>query len=256
VAFVQKTRARDNGDLREFLRAITRKQDFPDAIYRALPTQTVLHLARVAKSSTHEVFQKSLTWTVFRAHSDAITLSKTVYRDEFLEQLDEILRPAALLEQKLAALLEAEHDPAILAAQQALSEMLDILAGYSIAEGKAAASILRKAIAMTKRAVAHELPERGRPTGAAGSGIAMDKFITRLEFAALAAGGKWTLDKNAEKGTLITALEELRDYLPDDFLPRSGRHPYSSYQRILTRARSAWRRSTLPTEMLEDHTGD
>ena len=69
----------------------------------------------------------------------------------------------------------------------------------------------------------------------------MNSFIKFIESGALAAGGGWTLNKNDESGTLIDALELLRAFLPDNFLPAEGKHPYSSYQKILTGARSEWK---------------
>jgi hypothetical protein len=78
----------------------------------------------------------------------------------------------------------------------------------------------------------------GRPPGVLRSGTALTQFIVRLEASALIAGGDWTLNKNEGKGTLIDALEELRRYLPKQFLPAQGTHPYSPYQKILSRSRS------------------
>ncbi len=68
----------------------------------------------------------------------------------------------------------------------------------------------------------------------------MTRFIAHLEFSARAAGGHWTLNKNDERGTFIDALEVLKPHLPPNFISTKGRYPFSSYQKILTRARADW----------------
>jgi hypothetical protein len=76
--------------------------------------------------------------------------------------------------------------------------------------------------------------------GAGKSGMALTRFVGHLGWAALAAEGDWTLNKNDQRGTLIEAIELLREFLPIKFLPPKGKHPYSTYQKILTDARSKW----------------
>ena len=82
--------------------------------------------------------------------------------------------------------------------------------------------------------------KKGAPAGAGGSGMALTRFVGHLGFAALAAEGRWTLNKNDQSGTLIDAIELLREFLPTKLLPPKGQHPYSTYQRILTDARFEW----------------
>jgi hypothetical protein len=89
-------------------------------------------------------------------------------------------------------------------------------------------------------------PETGPPVGAGGSGMTLTRLVGHLAFAALAAGGDWTLNKNEQKGTLIEALEALRELLPDQALPTRSKHPYSTYQTILTDARAEWKRGHFP----------
>ena len=71
--------------------------------------------------------------------------------------------------------------------------------------------------------------------------MALTRFVAHLEWAVLAAEGDWTLNKNDQSGTLIEAIEQLGEFLPIKFLPPKGQHPYSTYQKILTDARSEWK---------------
>jgi hypothetical protein len=48
---------------------------------------------------------------------------------------------------------------------------------------------------------------------------ALQKLVCDLSLAAFAAGGNFTFDKNSKKGSLIGALNALRDYLPADVVP-------------------------------------
>jgi hypothetical protein len=71
-------------------------------------------------------------------------------------------------------------------------------------------------------------------------------LVFGLERAAQRAGGKFTVHhKHGEKGTLLRALEELRNRLVRtdwgvslaDCLPSPGKHPITKYERIIGRAR-------------------
>jgi hypothetical protein len=95
-----------------------------------------------------------------------------------------------------------------------------------------------------------DIKSKGKPRGIKGCGTALMRFVAHLEFAARAGGGDWTLNKNAESGTLIDALELLRTNLPAGFLPQKGKHPYQSYQKIVSHARSEWTRSSVSASML------
>jgi hypothetical protein len=238
-------------DLGDFLNTINCME--PAGFDKHLPTDVVRKMAHLTKVSNYELFRKGIIWAVFEAFGDALTFPKQVYREEFIRRLDKLKRRAALLAQEIDSLLHP-WDPVTFMAQKYLSEVLDEMDAryrrcardedrgpteYTFSEFKAIASILVHSIELTKYVFSRGFPERGRPVGAAGSGMARDKLIMRLEFATRVAGGKLTLNKNAEKGTLIDTLEILRDYLPRGLVPRSV-HPYSSYQRVLTRARSEW----------------
>jgi hypothetical protein len=65
--------------------------------------------------------------------------------------------------------------------------------------------------------------------------MALTRFVAHLGWAALAAEGDWTLNKNDQSGTLIEAIELLREFLPIKFLPPKGKHPYSTYQKNFDR---------------------
>jgi hypothetical protein len=231
-----------NPDLRDFLNEINRME--VAGLDKYLPTDVVRKLAHLTKVSNYESFQKGIVSAVLDAHADFITFPRQVYRKEFIRRLDKLKRRAALLAQEIDSLLHTQ-DPATLLAEEALSKVLDKMdrherSGlYALSEFQAIASILVTSVELTKFVASPSLAERGRPVGATGSGMGRDHFIMRLYFVTRAAGGKLTLDKNARKGTLVDALEILRDYLPRSFVRRSV-HPYSSYQRVLTRARSEW----------------
>jgi hypothetical protein len=233
-----------NPDPRDFLNEINGTE--AAGIDKYLPTDVIRKLAHLTKVSNYELFQKGIVEAVLEAHVDFITFPKQVYREEFVSRLDKLKRRAVHLAQEIDSLLHTQN-PATLLAEEALSKVLDAKdrrkkSGLdALSEFRAIASILAHTVDLTKFLFSQKLPERGRPVGATGSGMGRDYFIMRLEFATLAAGGKLSLDKNARKGTLIDALELLRDYLPDGFVPRSV-HPYASYQRVLTRARSEWKK--------------
>ena len=86
---------------------------------------------------------------------------------------------------------------------------------------------------------------RGAPSEIDGyPGLAV--LVFGLERAAQRAGGKFTVHhKHGEKGTLLRALEELRNRLVRtdwgvslaDCLPSPGKHPITKYERIIGRAR-------------------
>ena len=71
---------------------------------------------------------------------------------------------------------------------------------------------------------------RGRRPGAVKNRAFQD-FIHKLGRAAKSAGGRLTLQKNRETGTLIEAIHALAPHLPDGFVPKPL--PVSTLQRIL-----------------------
>ena len=73
---------------------------------------------------------------------------------------------------------------------------------------------------------------RGRKRGSV-SNRSFQKLVRDLLLAAFAAGGKLTLDKNSGKGTLIEALNILRDHLPPRLVPNAL--PFGTIQKIKIR---------------------
>jgi hypothetical protein len=72
---------------------------------------------------------------------------------------------------------------------------------------------------------------RGRPKGTIKN-RAFQGFVRGLFLAAERAGGRYTLEKNIRKGTVIEAINILAPYLPDGFVPKNL--PFSTLQRIKT----------------------
>jgi hypothetical protein len=70
-------------------------------------------------------------------------------------------------------------------------------------------------------------PDRGGPPRTPGRkkgsvsvhNRALQKLVRDLSLAALAAGGNFTINKNFKTGSLIEALDALRDYLPAGVVP-------------------------------------
>jgi hypothetical protein len=55
-------------------------------------------------------------------------------------------------------------------------------------------------------------------------------FVRGVFLAAVRAGGRYTLEKNIQKGTVTEAIDTLTPYLPDGFVPKNL--PFSTLQRI------------------------
>jgi hypothetical protein len=246
----------DNCDALQFLHEILNlRKRWSKVFDDFLPAQ--VELADLARVSNDELFRTGIMSAVLSAIAEAPTLSRPVYRGQFIERLEEVEQAARLLQQQLETILNPE-DQVTLLAQKSLCDILNTLKKRDESDESPLtsflyhASFLMSAIKIAKHfAPSWVSAKNGRPRGAGGSGVAMNRFIRRLEFAARAAGGKWTLNKNEERGTLIDALEALREYLPGDFLPTSDKHPYSSYERILSSARSDWNNSQFQSQMLE-----
>jgi hypothetical protein len=73
---------------------------------------------------------------------------------------------------------------------------------------------------------------RGRPRGTVKN-RAFQVFVRGLFLAAVRAGGRYTLEKNIQKGTVIEAIDILAPYLPDGFVPKNL--SFSTLQRIKSR---------------------
>jgi hypothetical protein len=248
----------DHSDLRDFLERLVWARRPNRKLGTLLPPQLIDDLARLARVSDTELFDIAITLAAGYTFTDVQKFSKPIYRGQLIDRLDKVMQPASLLEQQLRNLLTIWWDPVTFVAQKCLcdvlkkSKSLGTESGESeLAKFHAIAELLAGQIRLAQIEADRWISAtRGRPRGAGKSGIAMDKLIRRLEFAARAAGGTWTLNKNDQSGTLIKALELLREHLPDGFVPSPEKHPYSSYQRVLTRARSDWDNSPLSSELI------
>jgi hypothetical protein len=190
------------------------RKNWKNPLPTILPSEVLDELARSAKVSDTEIFHWGLTWAVLHTIPDE-KFCKPVYKGQLIDRLDGVMRQGILFERQLAELLDPRTDPATFSAKEFLCDLLD--GGISdLAELRSAVESLVSTIMSAKLVAARRLlATRGRPKGAGNSGGALDNFIARLEFAARAAGGSWTLNKNGESGTLISALEVLKKYLPD-----------------------------------------
>jgi hypothetical protein len=170
-----------------------------------------------------------------------------VYRQELIDRIEKVEEAARRLQQEL----QIVENPVDRISRWAGSAIRDGLNESKEARDKLAhplAPYLRELwvlIAASKKAKTSSVyvgfaQKGGTPSGTGGSGVALTRFVGHLAFAALAAGGDWTLNKNDQSGTLIEAIELLREFLPIKFLPPKGQHPYSTYQKILTDARYEW----------------
>jgi hypothetical protein len=230
---------------------------------RHVPTSLVVKLAKLASVNDDEVLRFGIALATRMGTREASLLSAPVYRRDFIRQFEEIGRVARKLQHQLTAL----HDPkdhTSLWVGRALGHSVNIVldrAGKSVKDDtlrrlKPLApfleplSKLEQASGSAKRwADLFDVKAKGRPAGVKGCGVALTRFIVHLEFAARLAGGGWTLDKNDESGSLIDGLELLRSLLPDKLIPPRKKHPYSTYQNILTHARSEWKADSATTPL-------
>jgi hypothetical protein len=229
-----------------------------------VPSLVMERLGGVARVADKELFQAGITFAVKTARKDFPLLSTSVYHGQLVRRIAEVERAADDLWKQLQA-IRSPKDRTTLWAGKAISAQLNIKsretgewerAGWSdrlnpLALHLRELAVLLEAIrkAKTTWPYAEFAKKKGKPSGASGAGIAVTRFIAHLEFAARAAGGHWTLSKNDRRGTLIEAIERLREFLPPNLLPAGG-YPFSTYQRILTHARSEWKNSLFPTIML------
>jgi hypothetical protein len=87
------------------------------------------------------------------------------------------------------------------------------------------------------------LPKSKRGSKGAGGNPAFDLFVQALLMAARQRGGDWTIYRSADQrwtGSLLTALEILRPYLPLGFFPsgalgRSVEHIRKKFRVYITR---------------------
>ena len=219
-------------------------------------------LACLARAVDAEAFHRGILFSVEAAHSDFPLLSASVYRGDLIDLIEEVETAACCLRDKLQAIKNPANRTSLWAGRAIRGELerearetedathrlepfnpcLRDLTALIEAAGKAKTSSIYVDFAR----------EKGAPSGTGKSGMALTRFVAHLTFAALAAGGGWTLDKNDESGTLIDAFEKLRRYfLPMNFLPPADQHPYSTYQKILTDARFEWNLGHFPWEEVD-----
>jgi len=233
-------------DVTEFLREI-RDVERTEATKDFIRAEELERLVVLAKISNAKSFGHGIRWAVIIAAYESQFFSVPVYQGQFIKRLEEMRQAALLLERQIESIMNPE-DHVTLLVQNSLFGIHDALGRGESAESylthlKTLASMLGPRIAIAKHYASKFVSvKKGRPRGAGGSGIAMDRFIARLEFVARAAGGGWTLSKNDESGTLVDALDILRGYLPVNFVP--AKHPYSTYQSVLNRARHDWKSAT------------
>ena len=229
-----------------------------------VPPFVMDRLGGLARITETKIFQVGITFSVRAAIADFPLLSSPVYRAQLVERRENVGQSADRLLQQLQA-IENPADRTTLWAARAIRAELDTESSETgeweskeapnrfdpLAPYLRELSTLIGAVEKAKTSWPYVgfAQERGKPSGTGGSGIALTRFIGHLAFAALAARGHWTLNKNEQSGTLIEAMETLRDFLPPKFLPPKDQHPYSTYQRILTDARSEWERGHFPWPM-------
>jgi hypothetical protein len=201
-------------------------------------------LAGLARTTDNETFWAGIKFSLQAARKDFPLLSSPVYRGKLLKHLDEVEEAARFLRRKFQA-FKNPADRTMLWASRAIGVEFD---AYLRVFSSLIAAI---AEAKTSYPYVQFAQEKGTPSGAGESGMALTRFVAHLEFAALAGEGRWTLNKNNRSGTLIKAMEGLRDFLPSNFLPPVDQHPYSTYRRILTDARSEWDLGHFPWPKLD-----
>jgi hypothetical protein len=212
----------------------------------AVPRYVMEHLAGLARASDKEIFRAGIKFSLQSARMDFPLLSSPVYRAQWVDRIDKVEEAARSLKRELQ-LLKNPADRTTLWAGSAIGTEINV-APYLLD-----LSALIEAIRKAKTAYPYVLfaQERGTPSGPGESGMALTRFVAHLEFAALAGGGDWTLDKNSKSGTLMEGIEKLRKFLPRNFLPPADQHPSATYQRILTDARSEWNLGRFPWPKLD-----
>jgi hypothetical protein len=226
-----------------------------------VPRFVMEQIADLARAADNEIFSAGIKFSLQAAHRDFPLLSSHVYRRQLIDRMDEVEQAARSLQNELHA-VKNPADRTTLWAGRAISAELNRKGKTTRErESKQATDIddpftprlrdlsaLIDAIGKAKNSWPYVrfAREKGAPSGAGESGMALTRFVAHLVFSALAAGGRWTLNKNEQSGTLLEAIEKLRKFLPPKFLPPTDQHPYSTYQKILTDARSEWKLGHFP----------
>jgi hypothetical protein len=241
-------------------------QVFVDALndLRTKPESTMVppvimeRLGGLARIVDNEIFRAGITFSVQTAHRDFPLLSTPVYRQELIDRIEKVEKAAHRLQQELQ--IDPVDRISLWAGSAIRSAIRDELNTKSSETVECESEEARDRLALPLAPYLRELSvlieaskkaktssfylsfaqKRGTPSGTGGSGVALTRFVGHLAFAALTAGGRWTLNKNDQSGTLIEAIEQLREFLPIKLLPPKGQHPSSTYQKILTDARYEW----------------
>jgi hypothetical protein len=227
-----------------------------------VPRFLVERLAGLARAADNEIFSAGIRFSLQAAHRDFPLLSTPVYRAKLLDRMGQVEQAARSLRKELQALKNPADRTILWAAKAIGAELYEIDKKTGERESKQATdtvdpltlrlrdiSALIDAISKAKTSPPYVLfaQRKGIPSGAGESGMALTRFVAHLGFSALAAGGRgWTLNKNHQSGTLIEAIENLRKFLPGNFLPPAGQHPCSTYQKILTDVRYEWNLGHFP----------
>jgi hypothetical protein len=232
-----------------------------------VPRFVMERLAGLARAANNEIFWAGIRFSLQAAHRDFPLLSTPVYRAKLVARMDEVEQAARSLRKELQAFKNPADRTTRWAAKAISAELNETDKKPGEQEGEQATDIvdpftlrirdlssLIDAIDKAKTSKPYVLfaQEKGTPSGAGEAGMALTRFVAHLGFTALAAGGRgWTLNKNDQSGTLIDAIENLRKFLPSNFLPPMGQHPCSTYQKILTDARSEWNLGRFPWPKLD-----
>ena len=202
-------------DILEFVRGIKDLRPTPESI---IPPALMERLAGLARAADNETFQAGITFCVQAACKDFPLLSSSVYRTELVGRIEKVEEAASCLRDELQAIANPADRTALWAARTISAELntkpretgeweskgapdrLNPLAPY-LRELSVLIDAIGKAKTSTSQPYVIFAQKKGAPAGAGRSGMALTKFVGHLKFAALAAGGRWTLNKNDQSGT-------------------------------------------------------
>jgi hypothetical protein len=229
-----------DADLKEFLPALR----FVDSVKAAaagrmpavkieeskLPDEVIRKLASLAGARYFEAFGKCARFVERRYSRVDYVLPDKFYRRDITHPIRVLQRSTRELRERLKRLggvtgLMLDSAISIRSRNEgdhpwSLPRYLEMLRSLD----HAAADVLRDA---------KSFKVRGRPRVRAKT-----NFIAEFAFAALAAGGNWSLDNNKRTGSLIDGIEIIRPYLASGLLPNA--HPVGTYHRELVAARRSW----------------
>ena len=214
--------------------------EIEQSITRALPDDVAAELANLARvpENSRVRFRELMSAVLEEAHlgNEIHHSNKPPIRaTDVAHPLRRVAAAAQNLDRALGAFLGEDGSFGRRNAAPFAGSLLDIALDDAALGGKSASTLgflpqltayrhsLATLIAATaeakRRAIVLFPTRRGRPTGAGGNPM-FDNFVKRLDEIASMAGGEWkhyrdTSSPGTEwKGTLMTALEILRHYLP------------------------------------------